>query len=88
MTPTIPMSNVIALLPEAIIAGFACLILMIDLLLPKGKKEPLAWFSIAGVLLAAYATYRIRYQEISAFADTFLVDGRWHVAGAQHIAMK
>jgi NADH-quinone oxidoreductase subunit N len=68
------MSNVIALLPEMIIAGFACLILMFDLLLPKGKKEPLAWFTLAGVALAAYATYRIRYAEISAFADTFLVD--------------
>lgn len=74
MTPTIPMSNVIALLPEMIVAGFACLVLMFDLLLPRDRKDPLAWFSLAGVALAAYATWRIRYTEISAFADTFVVD--------------
>ncbi len=73
-TPTIPMSNVIALLPEMIVAAFACLALLFDLLLPKGKKDPLAWFTLAGVALAAYATYRIMYAEIPAFADTFIVD--------------
>ncbi|MBI5136297.1 MAG: NADH-quinone oxidoreductase subunit N [Nitrospirae bacterium] len=74
MTPTIPMSSVVALLPEMIVAGFACLVLMFDLLLPRDKKDPLAWFSLAGVALAAFATWRIKYAEISAFADTFVVD--------------
>ena len=74
MTNTIPMSNVIALLPEMIVASFACLVLLFDLVLPKGRKDPIAWFSIAGVLLAAYATFRIKYETISAFADTFVAD--------------
>ncbi|MDH5526955.1 MAG: NADH-quinone oxidoreductase subunit N [Nitrospirota bacterium] len=74
MNMTIPMDNVIALLPEMIIAAFACLVLMFDLMLPQGRKNPLAWFSLAGVALAAFATFRLTHQHISAFADTFQVD--------------
>ncbi len=74
MNNTIPMSNVIALVPEMIIAGFACLVLMFDLVLPKGRKGFLAWFSMAGVAIAAVATWQLMYQTIPAFADTFVVD--------------
>jgi NADH-quinone oxidoreductase subunit N len=74
MTNTIPMSNVVALLPEMIVAGFGCIVLMFDLLLPRDRKDPLAWFSLAGVVLAAIATWRLRDTTLSAFADTFVVD--------------
>jgi NADH-quinone oxidoreductase subunit N len=74
MTNTIPMSNVLALLPEMIVAGFACIVLLFDLVLPKDRKDPLAWFSVAGVLLAAFGTWRLRDTTLSVFADTFVVD--------------
>jgi NADH-quinone oxidoreductase subunit N len=74
MTNTIPMSNVVALLPEMIIAAFACIVLLFDLALPRDRKDPLAWFTLAGVALAAVATYRLKDTTLSAFADTFVVD--------------
>ncbi|MDH4228677.1 MAG: NADH-quinone oxidoreductase subunit N [Nitrospirota bacterium] len=74
MNMSIPMESVIALLPEMIVATFGCLVLLFDLVLPRGRKSPLAWFSLAGVALAAYATWRLSSQTISVFADTFQVD--------------
>ena len=74
MTPTIPMSSVVALLPEMIVMGFACVVLMFDLVLPKDRKDPLAWFTLAGVILAAYSTFRLKDGTIHVFADTFAVD--------------
>lgn len=74
MNNTIPMENVIALLPEMIVVAFACLVLLFDLLLPKGRKEPLAWFSLAGVVLAGWATINLQGRTLLVFADTFVVD--------------
>jgi len=74
VTPSIPMSSVVAMLPEMIVAGFACAVLMFDLVLPRDRKDPLAWFALAGVALAAYATWRLKDATISVFADTFVVD--------------
>ncbi|MFQ5508142.1 MAG: NADH-quinone oxidoreductase subunit N [Leptospirillia bacterium] len=76
MTPntTIPVESVVALLPEMIVAAFACLVLMFDLVLPKERKDPLAWFSLAGVLLAGYATWQLTDASMSVFAGTFAVD--------------
>jgi NADH-quinone oxidoreductase subunit N len=74
MTDAIPMSNVIALLPEMIVVGFGCAVLLFDLLLPKERKDPLAWFALAGVVLAAFGTWRLKDTTLSVFADTFVVD--------------
>jgi len=74
MTPSIPMSSVVAMLPEMIVAGFGCAVLMFDLVLPRERKDPLAWFALAGVALAAYATWRLKDTTLSVFADTFVVD--------------
>ena len=36
----------------------ALLVLILDFFIEKGQKSILGWFSLAGILIAAYASYR------------------------------
>jgi NADH-quinone oxidoreductase subunit N len=70
----VPLPDLNAILPEIIMVIFGLVILMVDLFLPKGKKELLALFSIAGVSLAALATYNLLGAEITTFSGMFISD--------------
>ncbi|MBI5198003.1 MAG: NADH-quinone oxidoreductase subunit N [Nitrospirae bacterium] len=70
----VPLPDLNAILPEIILVVFGLSILMIDLFLPKERKNLLALFSIAGVALAALATFNLLGQEITTFSGMFVSD--------------
>lgn len=65
--------DIIAVMPELIIAGFATIFLLFDLVLDKNKKEPIVFFSIAAIIMAALFTYRFAMDDtISSSTVTFM----------------
>jgi len=51
-----PSLNLLLILPVVIIAAWAMLLMMVDLVIPKDKKSWLAWLSLVGILLAFILT--------------------------------
>ena len=67
--------DIVAILPELVVAGGACIVLMLDLIVPKGRKHLVAYTSIALILLAAWYSYSFSGLSTTAFAGMFVVDG-------------
>ena len=44
---TIPIQDLLAILPELVVIGTACLILVLDPILAASKKDLLAWLTLA-----------------------------------------
>jgi NADH-quinone oxidoreductase subunit N len=58
-----------------VVVGAACAVLVLDLVLPKGQKDLLAYFSLMMLLVAFYATYRLAFSSsIYAFGGLFILD--------------
>ena len=51
-----PSLNFLLILPVVIIIGWAILLMIVDLFLPRDKKSWLAWLSLVGLLLAFIQT--------------------------------
>lgn len=74
--------DIIAVLPELIIAGFATIFLLFDLVLDKNKKEPIVFFSILAILMAALFTYRFAMDDtissstVQFMYGMFMLDGK------------
>ena len=71
---TLPLSDILAVLPELLVAGTACLILALDPIMPSSRKDWLAWLSIAALLLCAVLTAAHMSVRTSAFSDLVVVD--------------
>jgi NADH-quinone oxidoreductase subunit N len=70
-------NNIIALLPEYILAIAGILIMLIEAVLKPGtSRKPLGWLAIAGTFAAGVASwYQLRFGVLSAFSGTIQVDG-------------
>lgn len=68
-------ADLILILPELIMVGAGCLVLLMDLFLPRGQKDLLAYFSLAMLLVAFYGTYRmVDLPTAYAFSGMFVLD--------------
>jgi NADH-quinone oxidoreductase subunit N len=66
--------SVVPLYPEIIMLTVALLVLVLDFFVDKESKNFLGWFSLAGVLIAAAATYRLMGASGVFFGGTFYLD--------------
>jgi NADH-quinone oxidoreductase subunit N len=71
---TIPLTDLVAILPELIVIGAACLVFALDPLTPPSRKDWLAWFSVAALAACAYLTVSRMGTSVSAFSDLVILD--------------
>ena len=73
MTPTL--ADVGGVLPELIVAGFACLVLLIEAFISKSsKRDILPITALIGVAIAASFTVNSMWDDRAVMGGTFLVD--------------
>jgi NADH-quinone oxidoreductase subunit N len=69
------MTDFLVILPELVVVGAGCAVLILDLVLPKGQKDLLAYFSLMMLVVAFYGTYRMALSPpIYAFSGMFILD--------------
>jgi len=71
---TLPLSDLVAILPELIVIGAACLVLALDPLTPPSRKDWLAWLSVAALAACAHLTVSQMGTSVSAFSDLVILD--------------
>jgi NADH-quinone oxidoreductase subunit N len=69
--------DIIAIVPEIIVVVGACVLLLVDVVIPGGsRKDIIAYLSIAFIALAGWYTYeKLTGAEIMAFGGMFALDG-------------
>ncbi len=70
----LPLSDLVAILPELIVIGAACLVLALDPLTPPSRKDWLAWLSVAALAACAHLTVSRMGTSVSAFSDLVILD--------------
>ncbi len=60
--------------PEVVVITVALTVLLLDLFVKKEQKSFLGWYSLAGIIIAAVATFKLMGVTGSFFAGTFLLD--------------
>ena len=65
---------ILPILPEAVVIIVALLVLILDFFIEKGQKSILGWFSLAGIIIAAYVSNGLMSMSGSFFDGTFLLD--------------
>ncbi|HSQ78868.1 MAG TPA: NADH-quinone oxidoreductase subunit N, partial [Nitrospirota bacterium] len=70
------MQSLIPIYPEAVIITVALMVLLLDFFVDKDSKSLLGWFSLAGIVIAAFATFRLMVAGVSGsfFSGTFNLD--------------
>jgi len=63
-----------AVLPEIIVAVYACAVLLIEPFLPKGRQEVLAYFGFAALGVAFYGTWNILWADLTVMNGMFVLD--------------
>ncbi len=71
---SLPLTDLVAILPELLIVGIACLILVLDPIMPAGKKDVLAWISLGVLGVCALITVGDFGDRIGAFSGLVVVD--------------
>jgi NADH-quinone oxidoreductase subunit N len=71
---TVQTSDFIRILPQAVLAGFAILVMVFEAFLPAGRRSLLGWFSLFGVIAAGAATVRTSYSPGLAFGGSVAAD--------------
>lgn len=71
---TIPLSDILAVLPELLVIGAACLILIVDPLTPSSRKDWLAWLSVGTLMLCALVTASQMQGRTTAFSEIVIHD--------------
>ena len=67
--------DVIGVLPEIIIAAAACILLMVDLVTPKNRKNLIGYLAIAFIIVAGFYTYNLLGVKNTVMGDMYWVDG-------------
>ncbi len=73
--PSLEDFNLVGALPGLIVAGWACILLLVDLFIPKNKKSTTAWLAALGIVVAFFVnifTYNLPNQE--SFLGMFRAD--------------
>lgn len=71
---TLPLADLVLILPELLIVGMACLILVLDPITPAHKKDLLAWMSLSVLFIASVVTVSGFGERVMAFSDLVVVD--------------
>src|SRR5438034_2930232 len=71
---TLPLSDIVAVLPELIVVAAACLVLGLDPLTPASKKNWLAWLTLASLTICFGLTYSQLDTRVTAFSGLVAVD--------------
>jgi NADH-quinone oxidoreductase subunit N len=71
---TLPLADLVAILPELLVVGMACLILILDPITPDTKKDLLAWMSLGIVVVCSVVTMSGFGERVMAFSDLVVVD--------------
>jgi len=60
--------------PEVVLVTVALTVLVFDFFVEKERKSYLGWFSLAGIIIAALASYRLMGASGAFYSGTFLLD--------------
>src|SRR5574340_1107799 len=71
---TIPLQDLLAILPELVVIGAACLILVLDPILPASKKDLLAWLTLSTLAICLGLTSSQMTGRVFAFSDLVVID--------------
>ena len=71
---TIPITDLLTILPELLVVGAACLLLVLDPITPSVKKDGLAWMSLGTLVLCFLVTMGNFGDRVLAFSDLVVVD--------------
>jgi NADH-quinone oxidoreductase subunit N len=71
---TLPLADLVAILPEMLVVGMACLLLVLDPITPAHKKDLLAWMSLGIVVVCSVVTMSGFGERVMAFSDLVVVD--------------
>jgi NADH-quinone oxidoreductase subunit N len=71
---TIPIADLIAVLPEMLVVGAACVLLVLDPITPASKKDALAWMSLATLVLCFFVTAGDLGDRVFAFSHLVVID--------------
>ncbi|MBI5234302.1 MAG: NADH-quinone oxidoreductase subunit N [Deltaproteobacteria bacterium] len=69
------MTDILAILPEIVIALSACLLLLLDIFVPEDKKGMVGRLAIAAILLAAFYSFQLSDLDITVMAGMYNIDG-------------
>ena len=80
--------NLLPALPEMVMLGMACLVLVVDLFLPQEKRGFTLLLSLLTLILVGFATvYVAPASSISTFGDSFVLDVSSAVALGQQLVV-
>lgn len=71
---TIPLQDLLAILPELLVIGTACLILVLDPILQASKKDLLAWLTLSTLAICLGLTSSQMTGRVFAFSDLVVID--------------
>jgi NADH-quinone oxidoreductase subunit N len=71
---TLPLADLVVILPELLVVGMACLLLVLDPITPASKKDFLAWLSLGVVVVCSVVTMSGFGERVMAFSDLVVVD--------------
>jgi len=71
---TLPLADLVVILPELLVVGMACLLLVLDPITPAIKKDLLAWMSLGVVVVCSVVTMSGFGGRVMAFSDLVVVD--------------
>ncbi len=71
---TILLNDLLAILPELVVIGAACLVLALDPVLPASKKDLLAWLTLGSLAICLGLTSSQMTSRMSAFSDLVVID--------------
>ena len=71
---TLPLADLATILPELLIVGIACVLLVLDPITPAGKKDFLAWMSLGVLVLCSFITMADFGESTQAFSGLVIVD--------------
>jgi NADH-quinone oxidoreductase subunit N len=71
---TIPLSDILAILPELIIVTAACVVLALEPITDVSRKNLLAWLSLGALILCFGITYVKVDTRVMAFSDLVVID--------------
>jgi len=71
---TLPVGDLLAILPELIVIGAACLVLALDPITPLNKKDWLAWLALGALVVCIGVTASQMGGVVLAFSDLVIID--------------
>ncbi len=72
---TLPLADILAILPELVVVAAACLVLGLDPLTPLSKKDGLAWLSLGALAIClGFTASQMNDGRIRAFSDLVVID--------------